>query len=381
MILEIDENNDLKFRGPLTYQHLRIIAWVCLAIAQIAVFMNVAMKVNKDLASTLATPQFILSLFSDLATPLFLIANFAIILSARDGYKKLFIRFGALSGAVLAAFMFLYEHYVVGLAAQFTGERGKAHEVLAAFLHSSKGFIAFNLFLDLFLCTLVMYFLMYRPKRVFVGKKLIIFRLFALLPMIYEGVSITLKILASSGSIALSPFVYPFLTTKPPLEFVFFIALALFIKRRERKFLKNGKTQEEYNAFLETRTNSWHFSVHAAIIIAVTVVIDFVLLIFVGILFAREVGGALEAEEALTTGLLMALTTGFGQSIVLLFALPLVLLFSYNREPKHPKINTFVPLAGVGLIVFIYIEGIYQVLCVAVAHYKDVLSSVASEAG
>lgn len=67
------------------------------------------------------------------------------------------------------------------------------------FLMQKQGFFAFNIFIDLFLCTLFMYFLIAYPKRVFTGKKRYIFRSFALLPIAYEVCAIIMKGQVAAG--------------------------------------------------------------------------------------------------------------------------------------------------------------------------------------
>ena len=80
------------------------------------------------------------------------------------------------------------------------------------------------------------------------GSRIKVFRLFAILPLTYEIVCIVLKTLAANRTVELSPYLYPFLTTKPPVAFLLFIVLALFLKIRERRYLRSGKTREEYAA-------------------------------------------------------------------------------------------------------------------------------------
>ena len=53
---------------------------------------------------------------------------------------------------------------------------------------------------------------------------------------------------------------------------------------------------------------------------------------------------------------------GFGGSISLIFLAPLVLLFSYTRRPKNPMLDLLIPVAGIALILFVYLEGIHQLL-------------------
>ena len=356
-IHEIDSTNDIRYRGPLTYQQFRMLGWLCIAVSQVAVLLAVAQSIFPERFAKTENLRLVLSMIGNVAMPLLLIANFAVILSSREGYKKLLTRFGALSAGAVAAFFLLYERYIIGFFA-VGSTRAEAHAYIDSHFFTD-GFIAFNLFLDLFLCTLVMFFLDYNPKKHFKGKKLLLFRLFALIPIIYEAVSVLLKILASLGRIKLPVESFPFLTTKPPIGFAVFVALALFIKRRERKFLKNGKTLKDYKSFLRTNANSWHFSVHAAIIMAVAAIIDLTVIVVYAIVYSAPLYGTEMYEPAMYEALYIIVKSGFGSSLPLIIIAPFMLLFSYNRKPKRPQIDRYVPIGGVALIIIIYIEGIF----------------------
>ena len=365
-ISEITAENDIKFRGPLSYRHLRIIAWVCLAIAQIAFMMKIYVKMDASVTGLVDAISPIMSFFGELATPLFLFANFAIILSGKQSYKSLLIRYGALAGVFLFAFIIVYAHYVLGILTAFTGSRADAREMFLTLMQIGEGYLAFNIFLDLLLCTLFLFFLNYKPKKVFVGKKLIIFRLFALLPIVYEAISVLLKILASTGAMALSPWFYPFLTTKPPLEFLMFIVIGLHLKHRERKYMKRGKTLEEHKAFIDTNSNSLHFSIFSSVAIVVTVIMDFLIFVVLAAMLIEIVPGIEDPEiyaNAFTSAIQTVMKWGFGQSISLLLLIPVIMFFSYTRQHKNPKIDLFVPIGGVSLIILLYLEGVYLLLC------------------
>ncbi|MBP5552919.1 MAG: hypothetical protein J6X41_06015, partial [Spirochaetales bacterium] len=171
-----------------------------------------------------------------------------------------------------------------------------------------KGFFAFNIFIDLFLCTSVMYFLNHQPKRVFVGKKRIIFRLFAILPIAYEALSIYLKWLSTGNEIRLPFIIYPLLTVKPPMTFVTFIILALFVKIREKRFCRNGRSLEEYQEFLNTRRNSLNFSVFASIVLVVMGLVDlYITIIFPAIRIGMQTGVSAVAAETIEAEMMSAL--------------------------------------------------------------------------
>ncbi len=372
-IHEITSENDIRYRGALSYRHLRIIGWICFALGEIGMFMSIAMKINEGLPASYPAFIYIFNFFYGLAMPCFLLANFAIILNAKDAYKKLLIRFGALTAAVFAAFFLFFGHYAMGIGTAYLGGRAETLEFVDMLLQSSGGYVAFNFFLDLLLCTLFMFFLNYEPKKVFVGKKLTIFRLFSILPILYEALSVILKVLSSVGRIKLSIYLCPFLTTKPPVMFVVFVVLALFLKLREKKFIKNGKTKEDYAGFLGTNANSLRFSIFTAVTFVIAAIVDLILLIVISAL-VTSAGGYDETQFA---GVMMTVSGwGFGESLMLLILAPVVMLFSYTRIPKKQKYDIFVPVAGTLLLVFIFIEGTYRIICMLPETMTDVLQSV-----
>lgn len=237
-----------------------------------------------------------------------------------------------------------------------------------------------------------------------------------MLPVIYEIGSLAIRMLATAGKITPSFYVYPILTTKPLFSFVMFIALALFLKRRERKFKKSGKTQEEYKAFLKTNANSLHFSIHAAIILVVTCVLDF--LFFLAAIFfyigisANGVEGLVESiqaqtevvteavkgeqtemtamesaaavspienllgkrddekpagqaaqesfEKNLEDATKAALAWGFGKHFALIVLLPFILLLSYTKTYKSQKADIIIPAAGIVLVLLVNLECMYR---------------------
>lgn len=359
-IHEITSENDIKYRGALTYRHLRIIGWLCFALGEIGMFMSVAMKINSALPASYPVFINVFDFIYGLAMPCFLLANFSIILNVKDAYKKLLVRFGALTAAVFAAFFIVFEHFGMGIGAAYLGSRAEARELVDTLLQGSGGYIAFNFFLDLLLCTLFMFFLNYVPKKVFVGKKLIVFRLFAVLPILYEALSVVLKILSSVGKIKISIYLCPFLTTKPPVMFVVFIVLALFLKLRERKFIKNGKTKEDYAEFLTTNANSLRFSIFTAVSFVIAGIADLVLLIVIS---ALVTGAGGYGEEQFVPVMMTVSGWGFGGSVMLLVLAPVVMLFSYTRIPNNQKYDIFVPAGGVALLMLVFLEGVYRIVC------------------
>lgn len=231
------------------------------------------------------------------------------------------------------------------------------------FLMQKQGFFAFNIFIDLFLCTLFMYFLIAYPKRVFTGKKRYIFRSFALLPIAYEVCAIIMKGQVAAGRAVMPLWTFPLLPVKPPMTFAVFVVLVLFIKRRELHFRRNGKTHRDFLAFLKTNRNSFHFSVSLSISLVAAAILDYLILrIFLAA--SPSTAEVVAVGGGLRTRAYMIITAmGFGQAFVpLMLVSPFVLLFSYTRIPKNSHLAIYVPIAALALIFILLLEAGYNLL-------------------
>ena len=345
---EIDPEKDIRYRGPLSYREFRILGWLCIALSQAALILSLAMKAGPEISRSLQSPYLLLTSISRMSLPFLLIANFATILDDSEGYKGQLLKNGIATGAIFLLFLLFYYRYLVGAVNAFIGSRGETLQDMDEILRSfgTSGFLAFNLFIDLLLCTLFMFFLNYRPKRFFTGKKLIGFRLLSILPVMYEVASFVLKLLSFKGLVRIPVFAFPLLTVKPPVAMLVFLVLVLFIKTREYRFRKHGRTHTEYQAFLKTNRNSLQFSVFTAVILVIAAIVDLVIVTLLillhsgstslqeGMAAAQE--GIASAQEGLdfTRYLSEINTLGFGQSIVLLPLAPFMLLFSYTRTKQ-----------------------------------------------
>ena len=452
-IHEITAENDIRYCGPLTYQHLQLLGWLCIVASQAALLLRLGSKLDASVAEVYQTLAPALNLTSNLSLPLLLIANFAQILDSSDGYKDQLIKNAGASVAVALVSIVFFSRYIISALGAICTNPADAKPALEAMLQviSPYGFISFNLFIDLFLCTLVMLFLNYQPKRFFQGRLVHVFRLFALLPIGYEVACMVLKVMSANRQIHLPLWTFPFLTVKPPMTFVLFIILAVFVKARELRFRRHGKTHADYQEFLKTRKNSWNFSVFLAIMMVAVSVLDFVVMTGYSIVGAvrnvteseisayeetalapdsAEMAEALPSEteqtpeeaaaiselnalyeqlteeerkeleaflavlgdsagtkaaedsteteplteeekeqrerdrieaafeSALVRELSAAKALGFGGSINMLLLAPLMLLFSYTKTPRSQKVGLAIPLAGIVLIVLLYLEGI-----------------------
>lgn len=368
---------DLKYRGPLSYREFKIFGWLCIVVAQIIILMRLGIKVNpQGLEGRLSGWMDFLSWISPLALPFLLMSNFAVMLDNRKSYKSLIMTNALMMLGMFLMFILLFYHFLIGSLEGLSDGNMNFKDFFTKMYYEGEGqkFFAFNIFVDLFLCSVFMFFVNYRPTKFFQGKKRIIFRLFAILPIAYELVSLALKWLSFDNTVRIPFILFPLLTVKPPMTFVVFVALTLFVKRREKKYIKMGGTYEGYQDFLQTNRNSFTFSLHATIIMFVAGAVDFLLAIIipsVQIVLAQEAVAAVSGAEAAASydvdtvliGLLSKMfSMGVGGASQLIVFAPIMLLFSYTRKRDNKIIDTLVPVAAIVLMILVYLQGFYQLM-------------------
>ena len=362
---EYSAENDIRYRGPLSYQGFQILGWLCITLLSGILLLKIGIKLDPKHAAQYTSINRVLTYIESGSLPFLLISNFSRILNNEEGYRTQLIRNGGAALAISVVSILFFNRYVIGTFTQFVTDPEEVAPFLALEFNSieKKGFIAFNLFIDLFLCTLVMFFLNVRPKRFFTGKKRYFVRAMAILPVAYEACSIYLKGQAATGKILLPFWTFPLLTVKPPMTFMVFVVLVLYIKQREWRFRRHGKMHAEYRAFLKTNRNSLQFSIFLAVVLVVAAILDFVIMVFLTASAAVEAGSAEvfagnQAEVVrMMTG---AFAMGFGDAVSLLLVAPLVLLFSYTRIPKNKVFSAVIPVAAIVLMIIFLFEGAYQ---------------------
>ena len=371
-IYDRNASNDIRYRGPLSYRHLQIMGWFGISFLVLHSLIELGIMIDPNQPKWVLSLNSVASVVSEFALPLFMFANFAILLDRKKTFKAQLLKFGGLSLLVVILFLLVTEHYILEVGTAIAGDKaGVQAQIDGYFLSRIRtGSLSFNLFVDMFLCTLLLFFLEYTPKKVFTGKKRYLFRMFALIPVVYEAGSLVIRILAYYGMISPPLIVYPLLTTKPPMSFVLFVILVLFIKIREFRFRKRGKTKQEYMEFTKTRLNSLQFSVFSSIMILVTGVIDLILLIGFSAFdivvknmdhMERVENASEQALEEMSMVSARGVTGwGIGLHSTMIFIIPIILLFSYTRNHKNPKADIAIPIGGILLAVFVGIEGLHQ---------------------
>lgn len=349
--------NDIKYRGPLSYRYVRILAWifqVCFVSSAIlsTEIISGIISHNANIAAI------VLSYLGELAIPSFLIANFAIILNSGTGtFKKLFktyILFGSIMLLLLFAFMY---RYIFQIMYKSTGDFKESVKVLNSTLNASPkiGF-ALNMFIDLILCSLVWFFLTYRPKKI-KGKKVIWFRLLVILPILYEITCDVIKILPIYEKNFQLPFyLFPFMTSKPPFTFLAFIILALVLKFREKLYEKRCGSLDNYDQFLKTNANSFAFSLVTSAIFLIVGILDIISFIVIGNEIAVQI-----PELSILEILEQLMARGIGTASVLILFIPILLLFSYTKQHKSKSFDSVLPFIGIIAVALSVLETIIDV--------------------
>ncbi|MBR5336498.1 MAG: hypothetical protein IK152_00745 [Lachnospiraceae bacterium] len=386
-------DNDIKYRGPLSYRWLMVLGWICISFKVLETVLALGKKLNLGQPDWMLALGNVSGLLGNLALPLFLIANFAIILDNKKTYKQQLIKFGGLSVLVIALFILIKEHYIDGICIAVIRDEVVANEAVDKILYmlSVTGALIFNLFIDLFMCTLFMFFLDYTPENHFRGKKIRAFRTMALIPVCYEIGSLVIRVVIAMGDDIPPYFIYPFLTTKPFMSFIMFVLMAIHIWREKHKFAKKEKTDEEYEEYTQTNVHSLRFSIYTSVVILITGIIDFFVYVVGTIALTISVTGvslndALSDEALYTmTDELLPLTSrvvgawGFGKHYYMIILIPIILLFSYTRNHKNEAADALIPVGGIVLALIVAIESIYQGIVMAIYSFWDVINQFLSQ--
>jgi hypothetical protein len=116
---------------------------------------------------------------------------------------------------------------------------------------------------------------------------------------------------------------------------------------------------------LKTNRNSLHFSIFLTVMLAVAAIADYVIMLLMTV---KQVGSVEALESILNNAQEFyptAVAVGFGKSWPLLLVAPIMLLYSYTRKPKYEQFGMLIPVVAIVLIVFVVIQGAYQILHVA----------------
>ena len=333
-------DRDIKYRGPLSYRYLRVIAWISVAVAQVITMNSISGKLMETPLIPENISDYVLESIAALSVPLFIIATFSTILNGNKSHKSVLILYSAAYLGMAGGIIFIYYRYAAGVF------RAVGEATPDSFVNSMGSRFEINVFADLLMMSLFNFFIMYKPKKYFQDEGIYIFRSFALFPLLFAVMAYIIRLYVDLGKVTVPFAVYPLLPTKPPLIYLLFILIVYWMKRRERNFRHLGGTEEQYGVFLNSNRTSLKFSIFVSVVMLIISLADF--------------GGVVVCLATSNLGII--LTLNLGQCVGLMFAIPFIMLFSFTR--KHDdSLDIIVVLFGIALIVLTYIEMGYQIYC------------------
>ena len=135
-IYEYTPEDDIKYRGPLSYRMLKIVGWIALAFSQyllLAKLQNSVLKVDEPISFGNTVNGIIV----DLALPLLLFGNFALLLNGQNKFRTHFLINGGASLAFIIVYLYAFLLFL-GVAGGVVG-----------FIFMKEKISTFNFFVDL----------------------------------------------------------------------------------------------------------------------------------------------------------------------------------------------------------------------------------------
>ena len=351
----VANHDDIRYLGPLSYRAFEILGWLCVVLSVAIVVLAMIKSVSPKAGTGGGLPHRILPYVTQMSALFLVIAGISRAMRNSDEYRQQLLTYLGVAGIVAAGTALIFQRTVMtAINRLFLDPKQALPMVEKTFAdYSGIDFIAFNVFIDIFLCILLFFFVNVRPKHFFTGKWTLLLRACAVLPVAYAAVCMWLKYQAVCKNAVLHFGWFPLLTVKPVTTYGLFLFLAIYVKCKEIQYCHDGRTIKECQASLRTRRNSLRFGIVLAIALAVTAIVDNLLQYGAAQLLLKP-HAPVEAE-ALAWSLRAAKRIGFGgDSLILLLAAPFMLLYSFNRIPKWRIFSVLAPLLAIGLAILLW---------------------------
>ncbi len=355
-LVAFNADNDIKYRAPFGINHVRTLAWICIIVMQITVLADVVKRFS-DMELISAGSIEVIQMLTSMSVPLFLLTSFSYILQNKEKCGRIVLLYLVMSMIIPILFSLLFFHFGTGIVETFFQQTNEnVQDTINRFAADAFGeSLNCNIFIDMLLFSSLTFFLTAKPKsEFFIGKKIYIFRAFALIPVLYEIAAFVYRLLWLSGSVVPSLFVYVYMPTKAPLTFIAFALVLAFEISKQRRYMKLGGTEEGYAEFFATNKNSFMFAKSTAKTFAFVGLVDLLFVLIWGAIVYVYSGNFNDFEIISKIGL--------GKSADLMLIAPFTLLFSYNRKPKIANYNLILPIFMIFLIILAYIEAGYIML-------------------
>lgn len=331
----IEKADKIGYRAPFSYRFIRIAAMIFVLLPFILIRILLDVPDDEGEGFILAVVD-IVDFLQGIALPLFLLAAFCFVLNKPREVRGRLIVYFIFAVAVYVGIILAFYRYAIPLLEKFDPsiiDAGNFYaEANRRTIASFGSVINYNIFIDLFLCTLFFFFTNYTPKNLS-GKKLKLFRACAIIPVLYVLISVILFGLFSLGAISLDIWQFALLTCRSPASYIVFFSLSLFLAYRKNKYLQRGGTVAGYNIYTKTRASSLQFSIFCSIVLAVVALIDFLFSLIPG------------AEIWM-----------IGDSYNMVFIIPFVMLLSYSKDYTNKTLDSLLPFLFISSILFLILD-------------------------
>lgn len=360
--------NEKKHCHPLSQVHLRIIAWGFQFLGHVGGILEIVISIVKatrddepEWTETVSGITDLLAILQNTAVSLFLIANFSGILRKVSDWKSLILQYAILALAFLLVWCYLYFHFGVGLIMFLTDlsftETVEILDSLAALLFSYLQ--SFAIFVDMFLYTVLTFFLIYKPAHPSFHGRTRRFRMCALIPLAYL-VGATVVRAMHKTVFTVPGYLWPLLPSQPLAFTASFCLLLVYLKYDEHRFKKAHFGSEDYTLYRLSSHGVYRFSRFTSLILLVTALVDVSL---------KLILRYTEVPQSLLT---FSNNLGIGKGFTLLLGIPFIMLFNYAKESGSLLTSILIPAVGISSIIVLYLETSYTVIRVVLPLYSEI---------
>ena len=331
------KSSKIRYKPPLSYRSIKIFGlfFFLLPLIVIRIMLDVP-------AVTEGFVDGITYVADAISSPLIILAGYIIILKRKNRASSMLLIYLIMAIFIYLVTIIVFERYLITLVSAlhptWSGDEIRNYTNEMVLSSGAKSIVNYNIFLDLTLCCAFYFFTNITPKKA-TGKKLVLFRLCALIPAIYLIVSVILAGLFNMGMIKLNVAEVALLTCRAPATYLVFFGLSIYLAINKKIYKSKGVSDYGYAKYKETNAHSLQFSIVCSIIIAVVSLIDFIFSFF-------GFSGAFN----------------FGETYMMCLIIPFVMLISYKKEYSSATVDFLIPVVYIALIALLIFEIIFQML-------------------
>ena len=331
------KSSKIRYKPPLSYRSIKIFGLFFF------LFPLIVIRIMLDVpAVTEGFVDVIIYVADAISSPLIILAGYIIILKRKNRASSMLLIYLIMAIFIYLVTIIVFERYLITLVSAlhptWSGDAIRNYTNEMVLSSGAKSIVNYNIFLDLTLCCAFYFFTNITPKKA-TGKKLVLFRLCSLIPVIYLIVSVILAGLFNMGMIKLNVAEVALLTCRAPATYLVFFGLSIYLAINKKIYKSKGVSDYGYAKYKETNAHSLQFSIVCSIIIAVVSLIDFIFSFF-------GFSGAFN----------------FGETYMMCLIIPFVMLISYKKEYSSATVDFLIPVVYIALIALLIFEIIFQML-------------------